>query len=184
MKIRLIAPSAVASLFFAACGQKSPQITGSSSPPAEAAEAAPDASASLSPLAGTAQTVDDAAVASAPSTDGSPTGQAAASSPGSPGSTNWPGFNSEAATQAATQYLDSYQAILNDVNVAPKPPPTNPQVALTDLKTTLQKLAADTAEFENRQRQVERQLTPEERERLLQYRKSLDQGGQIPNQNH
>jgi hypothetical protein len=45
-------------------------------------------------------------------------------------------------------------------------------------RTYTQKLARDNAELANRQKEVESQLTPNERKILRQYQKSLEQAGQ------
>jgi hypothetical protein len=87
-------------------------------------------------------------------------------------------FKSEAATQAANQFLDSYATVINDVNAAPPTRATDPQSGLNNVRSQLQKLARDSAELENQQREVQRQLTPDERKRLRQYQKSLEQQGQ------
>jgi hypothetical protein len=82
-----------------------------------------------------------------------------------------PVFKSEAATQAANQYLDTYAAVVNDINAAPPTRNTDPATGLSNVKSQLQKLGSDTAALANQQREVERQLTPDERKRLRQYQK-------------
>jgi hypothetical protein len=166
MKIPLIAPFAAVLLFFAACEQKSAQIT-SASPahsltPSEAVEA-PDYSGVTSPSVAEALPQEE---------------QAAPSIRSNTASEAWPVFKSEEATQAANQYLDSYGALVNDLNATPQPPIGNPEATMSYLRTYTQKLARDSAVFADRQRQVESQLTPIERRRLQQYQKSLDQQGQ------
>ena len=105
--------------------------------------------------------------------------QAAPAPPPSAGATDArPVFKSEAATQAANQYLDSYASLLNDLNAAPHPPAGNPEAMMSSVRTYTQKFARDSADLANRQRQVDSQLSPEERKRLRQYQKSLEQAGQ------
>jgi hypothetical protein len=165
MKIPLIAPFAAVSLFLAACGQKSSQITSSSprpsAKPSEAVEA-PDYSGvafnSVAEASGEEQTT--------------PTPAASAASGVRPV------FKSEAATQAANQYLDSYAAVLNDVSAAPPTRTTDPETGLNNVKSQLQKLGRDSAELANQQREIQRQLTPDERKRLRQYQKNLEHGTQ------
>jgi uncharacterized phage infection (PIP) family protein YhgE len=89
-----------------------------------------------------------------------------------------PVFKSEAATQAANQYLDSYAAVINDVNAAPPTRTTDPQTGLNNVKSQLEKLSRDSAELANQQSEVQRQLTPDEQKRLRQYQKNLEQQGQ------
>jgi hypothetical protein len=165
MKIPLIAPFAVVSLFFAACGQKSAQITSSSSPPSPAPTEA-------------AESPDYSGVSSSSSAEASSTAEVA-NSPSANGTSNpGPVFRSEAATQAANQYLNSYNALRNDANgPAPKLPPGNLEGSMSALRSYAQKLAQQSAEFENQRRQVDSQLTPDEKKRLLQYQGSLEQGG-------
>src|SRR5271165_4296950 len=165
MKIHLIAPFAVVLFFLAACGQKSAQITSSSPVPSstrpEAVEPPDDSR------------VTAASVAEAPSQD-----EAAPSPAQSAASDARPQFNSETATQAANQYLDSYAGLINDINAPAQPPAGNPEATMSYLSSYTQKIARESAEVVNRQRQAESQLTPEERRRLRQYRKSLEQQGQ------
>lgn len=89
-----------------------------------------------------------------------------------------PQFRSEAATQAANQYIDSYAGLINDLNTAAQPPIGNPEASMSYLRSYTQKIARESAEVANRQRQAESQLTPDERRRLHQYQKSLEQTGQ------
>lgn len=173
MKISLIAPFAVVSLLFAACEQKSAHIT-SSSPSAASTP-------SESTLSGPAELPENSEAPRFSLVEASPTAEASAALSESVTSNPRPVFSSEAATQAANQYLDSYNALRNDVNVAPKPPPANLEAGLSELRSYAQKLARETAEFENQKRQVDSQLTPDERKRLQQYQKSLDQAGHDTN---
>jgi hypothetical protein len=83
-------------------------------------------------------------------------------------------LNSEAATQAAGEYLNSYNTLLNDINARPATRDTDPETGLNNLKAQLQNIARDAAQLANQQRQVQQQLTPDEIKRLLQYRKNLE----------
>jgi hypothetical protein len=161
MKTHLMAPFAVVTVFLGACEQRSAQITSSSPPPsstpAVAAESSDNSEASSSSLAAA-----------------TPSAEASVPSPQSASPNPRPVFKTEAATQAANQYLDSYSAVLNDINARPPTRDTDPQTGLNNVKAQLQKIARDNAELANRQREVERQLTPEERKRLRQYQKSLE----------
>ena len=168
MKIPLIAPIAIVSLLFAACEQKSAQITSSSPPPSSArAEAA--------------QTPDYSGVTSSSSAE-APQAAEAATSPSTSGTSNTrPVFRNEDATQAANQYLDSYNAVLNDVTAVPgtRPAiPTDPQAAIEAAMVQARKVGQDTQVLVNQQKQVNRLLTPDEKKRLREYQKSLQQGGQ------
>ena len=166
MKIRLITPFAVVTVFLGACEQRSAQITSSSPAP------------SSTPAVGAAESSDSSEASSAPLAAASSSAEAPTASTQSAAPNPRPVFKSEAATQAANEYLDSYSALLNDINAAPGPRNTDPQTGLNNVKAQLQKIARDNAELANRQREVERQLTPEERKRLRQYQKSLEQAGQ------
>ena len=121
MKIPLIAPIAIVSLLFAACEQKSAQITSSSPPPSSArgrSRADPGLFRSDRLLLPQRH----------------PQAAEAATSPSTSGTSNArPVFRNEDATQAANQYLDSYNAVLNDVTAVPgtRPAiPTDPQAAI------------------------------------------------------
>jgi len=166
MKTHLIAPFAVVLFFLAACGQKSAQIT-SSSPVASPSSTRPEA---VEPDDSRATTASGAEAPSQDETAPSPAQSAASDAR--------PQFNSEAATQAANQYLDSYAGLINDLNAPAQPPTGSPEATMSYLSSYTQKIARESAEVANRQRQAESQLTPEERRRLRQYRKSLEQQGQ------
>src|SRR5208282_161309 len=162
MKFPLIAPFAAVSLLCAGCEQKPAQITSSSPAPSststQAAEA-PDYSAV------TATSVEEAAP--------SPQASSSASQSALPAR---PVFKSEAATQAASQYLDSYQSLLDDANAAPNRSEITANGGVFDVRPYAQKLARDSAALSNQQKQVDAQLTSEEKKRLRQYQKSLDRG--------
>jgi hypothetical protein len=68
--------------------------------------------------------------------------------------------------------------VINDVSAAPPTRTTDPETGLNNVKSQLQKLSRDSAALASQQREVERQLTPEERKRLRQYQKNLEQAGQ------
>jgi hypothetical protein len=161
MKIPLIAPLAVVSLFFAACGHKSTQITSSSPAPSPTSLEAEEPQ-------------DNSAVSSSLVAEESPKEQAVPS-PSPSGSSGRPVFKSKATTQLANQYLDSYQTLVNDLNTVSTPPPGDLEASMSYLKSYTQKLARDSAVMENQKRQVQSQLSPDERKRLLQYKKSLEQ---------
>ena len=164
MKLSLIAPFAVASLALAACQQKSAQITSSSpTPPATSTQTAqaPDFSGITSPSVAEASPAP--AASSAVSESASPTR---------------PVFKSEAATEVANQYLDSYQSVIQDLNETSSSRPVAPPGGIYDVRPYLQKLARDTAALANQQNQVDAKLSPEEKKRLRQYQKSVEQAGQ------
>jgi hypothetical protein len=164
MKVSLFAPLAIVWFFFTACQQKAPQVSSSSPPsstPVEVAEA-PDKYAGSSPSL--AAESPSAEASSSPSTNAA--------------STSLPVFHSEAATKAASQYLSSYNALLSAVNNPPKAPTGNPEALMSNLQSTLQEIGRHTTELRNQKQEVDRQLTPEEKMRLRQYQKSLDQAGQ------
>jgi hypothetical protein len=168
MKILLIVPCAVVSLFVAACEQKSAQITSSSPAPSststQVAEA-PDYSGLTSPSVAESSPVSQ--VASSPSPNASAGGLV---------------FKTEAATQAANKYLDNYEALIRDVNEVPPVRPVPPQPgAILDVRPYLQKLVRDSAELANQQKQIDTQLTSEEKKRLRQYQKGVEQAAQDAN---
>jgi hypothetical protein len=168
MKSSLIAPFALVSLLFAACEQKPSQITSSSPPPGPApteAAGAPDYSGVTS---------------SSSSAEASPTAEADMSASTSGTSNPRPVFRSEAATQAANQYLDTYNTLRNDVNAAPgtRPViPTDAKTAIEAAKAEAQKVGRDTQELANQEKRINRLLTPDEKKRLREYQKSLEQTG-------
>jgi hypothetical protein len=102
MKINLIAPFALISLCVAACEQKSAQVTSTSSPPSSR----PSESAGVSDFSGI--NTSSVAKASVPE-QAAPAPFSSAAAPDTR-----PVFKSEAATQAASQYFDSYGVLLND----------------------------------------------------------------------
>lgn len=170
MKTPLIAPLAAVSLFLAACGQKSSEVTAS----LPASSPAPGESS----LAASSEPSENAEATPSSLAADSSTTDASAAQPRNVTSVPRPVFNSEAATQAANQYLDSYAAMINDINAAPPTRVTDPETGLNNVKSQLQKLGRDSAQLASQQREVERQLTPDERKRLRQYQKNLEQAGQ------
>jgi hypothetical protein len=165
MKIPLIAPFAVVLLFFGACEQKSARISSSTPAP------------SLTP-SGAAEAPDYSGVTSSSVAEASSEEQANPSPSSSAASDPRPVFKSEEATQAASQYLDSYEALISDLNATAQPPAESPEATMSYFRAYTQKLARDSAELANRQRQVESQLNAVERRRLRQYQKNLEQQGQ------
>ena len=169
MKTPLIAPIAIVLLLLAACEQKSAQITSSSPPPAPApAEAV--------------GTPDDSGVASSSVAEASPRAEAS-NSPSTNGTANArPVFRNEDATQAANQYLDSYDTVLNDVTAVPGTrssiPTNDPKAAIEAAMVQARKVGQDTQALANQQKQVNRLLTPDEKKRLREYQKNLNQGEQ------
>ena len=171
MKSPLIAPLASVLLLFAACEQKSAQVTSSAPPPSQ------------TPAEAT-ETPDNLAMSPSSSEEASPTAEATISPSATGTSNRQPVFRNEAATQAANQYLNSYKTILNDVTAAPRTHPaisTDPIAAIEGAENQLRKLGQDTAQLENRQQEVDQQLTPDEKKRLLQYQKNFERAGR-PNQ--
>ena len=169
MKALLIAPFAV-SVFLSACGQKPSEITSSvPAPSSTAAESSPAESM------GASEASDEGSSAFAAD---SPATEAATPAPESGTSIPRPVFKTEAATQAVNQYLDTYTAVLNDINAAPGTRATDPETGLNNVINQLQQLGRDNAALANQQREVERQLTPDERKRLRQYQNSLQQPAQ------
>jgi hypothetical protein len=170
MKIPLIAPFAAVSLLLAACGQKSSQVT--SSVPASSSTPSESMLPEATQPADNSETVSSSSATNADATKaGSPESQTTTSVPR-------PVFKSEAATQAANQYLDTYSAVLSDINAAPATRTTDPETGLNNVKSQLQKLGRDSAALANQQREVDRQLTPDEKKRLGQYQKNLEQPAQ------
>jgi hypothetical protein len=151
MKSLLIGSFAAVSLLFVGCGQKTTQITSTSSTPSPSPKEIvrePD------PLA-------TPEIAPSPS-------QSITSKGGLV-------FETQAATQAADQYLETYKKLLNDINAPASTKSTDPQTELGDIKTHLQRIAQDTTELANQESQVQRVLTPDELKRLMQYRETVEQ---------
>jgi len=166
MKIPLIAGIAIVTLFFAACGKKSTEIASSSSSPP------------LNPRYVAENPSNDSTVSPSSVVDESAQEQVIPS-PSPSASNGQLVFKSEAATQVAKQYLNSYQTVLGDLNAKPVSP-TSPEQGMNDALTAARKLASDTAQLENQQRQLKSQLTPDEQKRVRQYQKTLEQTKQDP----
>jgi hypothetical protein len=151
MKSLQIGLFAAVSLLFVGCGQKATQITSTSSTPSPSPKEIvrePD------PLA-------TPEIAPSPS-------QSITSKGGLV-------FETQAATQAADQYLETYKKLLNDINAPTSTKSTDPQTELGDIKAHLQRIAQDTTELANQESQVQRVLTPDELKRLMQYRETVEQ---------
>jgi len=167
MKIPLIAPFASVALFLTACGQKPSEVT--TSVPRTASTPSDSMLPSATEPVESSETVSSSSATNADATKPESAQAQNATSPPRPV------FKSEAATQAANQYLDTYASLVNEINTAPSVRTTDPETGLNNVKAQLQKLGRDTAALANQQREVERQLTPDERKRLRQYQKSLEQ---------
>jgi K+-transporting ATPase c subunit len=87
-------------------------------------------------------------------------------------------FKTEAATQAASAYLNAYNTLINDTNARTSPKGTDPETAISNAMAQLQKIAQDNAEVTKQENRVQKALTPEEVQRLLQYRKTLEESAQ------
>jgi hypothetical protein len=169
MKIPLTASLAVVLLFLAACEQKSAQVTTASSPSSMPTPAS--------------ETPDYSAISPASSVESSSQEQAAGPAPSmSPASSGRPVFKNEVATKVANDYLDKYQTFLNDMNAQAPPAIPDMQTAVNNANNALQKIAQDSVELANQERQVQRELTQDERRRLRQYQTSLERGGQAADQ--
>jgi hypothetical protein len=168
MKIPLIAALTVVSLLLTACGKKSTEITSSSSsPPLNPRYVAEDPS-------------NDSTVSPSSVVDESPQEQATPS-PSPSASSGRPVFKSQATTRVANDYLDSYQTLMKDVNTVSSPPAGDLEGGMNFVRSYTQKIARDTAALESQRRQIQSQMAPEERKRLLQYQKTLEQPQQDSN---
>jgi len=161
MKTPLIAFSAALSLLIAGCDQKPAQITSTSLTPSPSPE-------DISPASVTSSTVTESVVtAPSPSASATSNGQLL--------------FTSKGSTEAANEYLNAYSAVLNDINAKTVTKDTDPETALSNAIGQLRNLARDTNQLANQQVQVQQQLTPDEKKRLLQYRKNLEKGASQQN---
>jgi DNA-binding transcriptional regulator GbsR (MarR family) len=84
-------------------------------------------------------------------------------------------FKTEAATQAASAYLEAYSTLINDINAQTIPKGSDPKSAMSNAMAQLQAVTRDNAEVSKLENKVRQALTPDEVQRLLQYRKSLEQ---------
>jgi hypothetical protein len=157
MKISRIVPFVLISICLAACEQKSGSV--SSSPTTPEPASTPEASSGSSAPTFLRWTSEHAQSTPSPS-------QSVANSR--------PAFRSEVANQRAEQYLKSYQAVLEDLN-APAAQPASPDVSMNNALSAVRKLARDTQEFANQQKEIRQALVPDERKRLLEYQRSLEQ---------
>jgi hypothetical protein len=64
--------------------------------------------------------------------------------------------------------------VLDDLN-AQAAPPANSEVSMNNGLSAVRKLARDAQEFANQQKQMRQALVPDERKRLLEYQRSLEQ---------
>jgi hypothetical protein len=158
MKNLLIAAFPALSLFFAGCGQEPAQNTSVSSTPSPSTE----------------QVVREANTEATPYSSGS---QAALTSETAPSPSPSPralAFKSKEAVQAASQYLNTYNTLLNDLNTKQTTKDMDPETAKNAAMEHLKKVEQDTFELQNQEKQVQRALTPDEIKRLLEYRKNLE----------
>jgi hypothetical protein len=159
MRTLLIAPLVSVSLFFAGCGKEPAQITSESSTPSPSpALTSATSNSSVSQAAVTPET--------APGPSASATAKSGLV------------FRNEAATKAASAYLNAYNTLLNDINAPTSSRDADSQTALNNALAQLKKIAQDNAEVTNQQNQVQQALAPDEIKRLLDYRKSMEGGTQ------
>jgi hypothetical protein len=161
MKTPLIASCAAASLLFAACEQKPAQISSASATPTASSE-----EAVREPYTPATSSSSFTAAIVTPETAPSPSANVT-----SKGELT---FKTDAATQAASEYLSSYNTLLNDISATPSTRDTDPNTGLNNAIGNLQNLARGLNQLGNQQQQVQQQLTPDEIKRLLQYRKNLE----------
>ena len=159
MKILLIALVASVSLFVAGCGKEPAQITSESSTSSPSPEA-------MVPGSQTSATSYSSLSETAPTPSSSATSKSGLT------------FKTEAATKAANQYLNAYSTLINDTNARTSARGTDPETAMSNAMAQLKKIARDTAEVTEQENQVQQALTPDEVQRLLRYRKSLEEGAQ------
>ena len=165
MKTFLIALFATVSLFFAGCGKEPAGTTSESS----TSSPSPEANAPGSNTSGTSySSVSETAVTS--ETAPTPSASAASKKPLA--------FKTEAATKAASEYLNAYSTLINDINARTTPKGADPETAISNAMAQLQRIARDNAEVTKQENRVQQALTPEEVQRLLQYRKNLEESAQ------
>jgi len=162
MKTLLIAPLVSVSLFFAGCGKEPVQITSESSTPSPSPEAiAPGQQTSATSYSAVSKTAITSETAPTPSP----------SAPAKGGLV----FKTAAATQAASAYLNAYNTLISDTNATSPRGGVDAETAKSNAMASLQKIARDTAELTNQEKQVQQTLTPDEVQRLMQYRKNLEE---------
>jgi len=154
MKSFLIALFASVSLFLAGCGKEPARITSESSTPSPSPEAIGSGSNTSGTSSETGVTSDTAPTAS----------------PSAPAKLT---FKTEAATQAASAYLNAYNVLMNDINARTIPSGSDPATAISNARAQLETIARDTAEVTKQQTRVQQALTPDEIQRLLKYRKTV-----------
>ena len=158
MKSLLVAAFPAVSLFLAGCGQEPAHNTSASSTPSPASEqVVRDANTEATPYSSVSQAA--MTPETAPSPSPSPTALA---------------FKSKEAIQAASQYLQTYNTLLNDLNTKQTTKGMDPETAKSAAMDHLKKIGQDTLELQNQEGQVQKVLTPDEIKRLLQYRKNLE----------
>jgi hypothetical protein len=157
MKISRIVPFVLISICLAE--QKSDSVSSSTTTPSSESATTPEASSSSSAPTFLRWTSEHAQSTPSPSISVTNTR---------------PAFRSEVANQRAEQYLKSYQAVLEDLN-APAAQPASPDVSMNNALSAVRKLARDTQEFANQQKEIRQALVPDERKRLLEYQRSLEQ---------
>ncbi|MBV8484784.1 MAG: hypothetical protein JO077_18200 [Verrucomicrobia bacterium] len=155
MKTLLIALFASVSLFLAGCGKEPARTVSESSTPSPSPEAIGSGS-------NTSETSSETAVTSETAPTASPRAPAKLT------------FKTEAATQAATAYLNAYSTLINDINARTIPRGTDAETAISKARAQLETISRDSAEVTKQQNRVQQVLTPEEIQRLLQYRKTVD----------
>ena len=158
MRILVIALYVSVSLFLAGCGKETAQIASGPSTP------------SPSPTS----IMSESRTSATPYSETAPTPETASNPSPSPTAKVELVFKTEAATKAASEYLNAYNTLLNDINARPGPRGADPETALNNALAQLQKVTRDNAEVTNQQNKVEQVLSPDELTRLLQYRKTLE----------
>jgi hypothetical protein len=165
MKILLIALLASVSLFFAGCGKETARVS------SESSTASPSPQA-IVPGSNTSATSYSSVSETAVTSETAPTPSASATA-------KMPlAFKSEAATKAASEYLNAYSTLINDINARTVPKGADPETAMSNAMARLQRITQDNAEVTKQENRVQQALTPEEVQRLLQYRKTLEESAQ------
>ena len=165
MRTLLIALFASVSLFFAGCGKEPARITSESSSPSPSPEA-------IVPGEQTSATSYSSVSETAVTSETAPTPSASATAK------SGLAFKTEVATQAASAYLNAYNTLINDTNARTSAKGVDPETAISNAMAQLQKIAQDNAEVTKQENRVQKALTPEEVQRLLQYRKTLEESAQ------
>lgn len=161
MKTLLIALLATVSLFFTGCGKEPARVT------SESSTASPSPQ-SIVPGSNTSATSYSSVSETAVTSETAPT----------PSAKMALAFKSEAATKAANEYLNAYSTLINDINARTVPGGADPETAMSNAMAQLQKITRDNAEVTKQENRVHQALTPEEVQRLLQYRRTLEESAQ------